>query len=435
MTSARPEREYASRTAHPLRIAICLQDLGALHDMLATGHAVDGTYVVQGYIADRLQRRGHAVTFVAPRGLDDVECGPDPDRPSPVRRTWTATPWFNVASRAAWRAQRLVGVPYLNLFSNYRLLDACLQCLPGHDVVYERNAMYSVGVARACERIGIPYVMFFEADQLVELEYAGRPVTGLLRWRAERILRANLALAARVICVSDAARAQLIARWGVDASKVVVCPNGVDTDRFRPAADRGAGVRSSLGLGTEPLIAFVGSFCDWHDVPTLLDAFVLVRARRPEARLVLVGDGPTRPAMEARALELDLASVTRFTGLVGHAEVPAIIAAADVAVAPYPVLDRELWHSPLKVYEYLAAGTAVVASGTGQVAQAVRDERNGLLVPPGDARALSASLVRLIDDPGLRRQLGRQARQDAVTRHSWDHYVEHLESVFAEAMR
>ena len=403
-----------ARAARPLKVAVCLEELAALSDMLVNGRAADGTYVVQGYIAAGLQRRGHDVTFLAPRGLDEVECGSDPSRPGPAPRTWSAGRWFKTTSRVTWRLQRLAGVPYLNVFSNYRLLDACLQCLPGHDVVYERNSLYHVGVAQACQRLRLPYVMFFEADQLFELEYAGRPITGLLRWRAERMLRFNLDTAACVICVSEAARRQLIDRWPVPEQKVVVCPNGVDVERFHPSPDLRARARTSLGIGNRPLLVFVGNFFDWHDVPTMLEAFAQLLRTRPDAQLLLVGDGPTRQAMEQRAADLGVAHATRFAGLVGHAEIPALVAAADVALAPYPALDRDLWHSPLKLYEYLASGTAVVASRTGQVGDVVQDDRNGVLVPPGDAGALAAATIRLIDDPALRRRLGRQAREDAV---------------------
>jgi glycosyltransferase involved in cell wall biosynthesis len=422
------------QATRPRKVAICLQDLAALHDMLARGHAVDGTYVVQGYVAAGLARRGHDITFIAPRGLAEVEYGRDPGRPVPAPRTWSSAPWFDLASRIAWKGQQLAGIPYLNVFTNYRLLDACLRCLPGHDVVYERNALYSAAVARACGRLRLPYVMFFEADQLLELDYAGRPVAGLLRSRAEQLLRENLALATSIIVVSEPAKRHLLARWPVDAAKVVVCPNGVDTGLFRPNPDARVRVRASLGLRSEPLLLFTGSFFDWHDVPTLLEALARVSVSHPDTILVLVGDGPTRTAMEERAHALGLSHAVRFTGLIGHRAVPDMIAAADIAVAPYPTLDRELWHSPLKLYEYMAAGATVVASRSGQVAQVLRDGRNGLLVPPGDPGALALALVRALDDGALRTKLGRQAREDAVTQHSWDGYVARLEDVFADAI-
>jgi glycosyltransferase involved in cell wall biosynthesis len=93
-------------------------------------------------------------------------------------------------------------------------------------------------------------------------------------------------------------------------------------------------------------------------------------------------------------------------------------------------MTHELWLSPLKLFEYMATGAAVVASGVGQVADVLQDGSNGLLVPPGDASAMAAAVRRLIDDAPLRSRLGRQAREDAVRKHSWEQYLSRLERLY-----
>ena len=130
--------------------------------------------------------------------------------------------------------------------------------------------------------------------------------------------------------------------------------------------------------------------------------------------------------MQRLRRELGIEHAVRFAGFVAHNEIPQVISAADIAVAPYPSLDRELWLSPMKLYEYMACGTAVVASAVGQVAEAVRDGENGLLVPPKDAAALAAAITRLVGAPALRLQLADRARRDAVEKHSWDRYLSRL---------
>ncbi|GAB4544492.1 MAG: hypothetical protein Kow0063_38190 [Anaerolineae bacterium] len=413
-----------------LRIAFCLPEVEWLRQVAGAG-LPEAAYIQQGCIAAGLQARGHDLTFVAPQGLDQVVCTKDPERLRVVPRTWSASRWFDLASRVSWRVQQWLRVPYLNVFSNYRRFDACLQCLPGHDLVYERNSLFSAGVAMACQRLKLPYVVFFDADQILELDFMGKPITGLLRWRASQLLRYNLKAADCVICVSDPARLHLMSTWGVPAEKIAVFPNGVDVQRFRPRPEASAEVRASLGVDSHPLVVFVGSFYHWHDVATLLDAFSLVLEAHPEARLVLVGDGSQRETMMKRAADIGLGDTVQFTGLVGHEEVPRLMAAADVAVAPYPAMERDLWLSPMKLFEYMASGVAVVASHVGQLADVIQDGGNGLLVPPGDAPAMAAALKRLLNDPALRLRLGQQARQDAVEKHSWAHYVSRLERVYA----
>jgi glycosyltransferase involved in cell wall biosynthesis len=104
--------------------------------------------------------------------------------------------------------------------------------------------------------------------------------------------------------------------------------------------------------------------------------------------------------------------------------------AADIAVVPVPVMKQTMWLSPMKLFEYMASGKAVVASAMGQIANVVKDNENGLLVPAGDAEAMASAINRLIADPNLRSRLGQQARETAVNNHSWEQYFSKLETVF-----
>jgi glycosyltransferase involved in cell wall biosynthesis len=393
----------------------------------------DAAHIQQKYIADGLRARGHTVTWLAPRGLEEI-CLSDLTETQTAPRTWTARRWFDLLAKAAWKLQRLLGVPYLNFFSNLRRYDACLQALPGCDLVFERNSLYNAGVAMACRTLRLPYVMFFDADQIAELDYMGKPLTGWLRWRARQLLRFNLKTARRVVCVSDAAKRHLMRTWNVAADKLIVLPNAVDVNRFQPDPNLGAQTRASLSLtADQPLLVFAGSFYQWHDVATLLRAFALVRQQHPAARLLLVGDGAERGRMMSLAQQLGLGEAAHFTGFVSHAQVVRYINAADIAVVPVPKMEREMWLSPMKLFEYMASGKAVVASALGQILDVVRDGENGLLVPPGDEAALAQAVSRLITEMPLRERLGWQAREDAVRFHSWEQYLSRLEAVFVDA--
>jgi glycosyltransferase involved in cell wall biosynthesis len=135
--------------------------------------------------------------------------------------------------------------------------------------------------------------------------------------------------------------------------------------------------------------------------------------------------------MSQRCWMDSLGDAVRFTGLVVHNEVARLMAAADVAVAPYPDIKQEIWLSPMKLFEYMASGTAVIASEVGQLAEVIHDGGNGVLVPPGNVPAMADALQRLIGEPSLRSRLGQRAREDAVRRHSWERYLSRLERVFA----
>lgn len=394
------------------------------------GEPAEATYIIQRYIAQGLEARGHQLSFLVPVYHQQIICSNNLLEPKLAMQTWSASSWFNFARKASWSLQKLVGIPYLNVFSDLCLMDAALHCLPGHNLVYERNGMYKSGIAMACKRLGIPFVLYFEADDILEHDIMGKPITGLLRWRARQTINYNLTRADCIICVSEPGKTHLIDHWGIPAEKIVVFPNVADTTRFKPDPDARARVREKLGYQDEPLIIFVGNFYQWHDVPTLLEAFARVIAEYPSARLILVGDGERRQAMMQLADQLGLGQVTRFTGMVTHEEVPNYLAAADIGIVPYPPMDTDLWLSPLKLYEYMASGLVVVASDIGQLNKTITDGVNGLLVPPGDAVGMAEAIIRLLLNKELRTQLGAHARNDAVQKHSWDEYINRLESLF-----
>jgi glycosyltransferase involved in cell wall biosynthesis len=138
--------------------------------------------------------------------------------------------------------------------------------------------------------------------------------------------------------------------------------------------------------------------------------------------------------VEQKIAELGLESAVIITGLAPQARVPQMLAAADIAVLPYPSLPRELWFSPLKLYEYMATGKAIVASRAGQIAEVIEDGHNGVLVTSGDVSELARALIGLLKNPAERARLGHNAHRQAVERHSWDQYVRRLEDLYLNVL-
>lgn len=417
-----------------LRIAFCPPEFYPLQKAMQ-GEPTNATYLLQSHIAKRLLSRGHELTFIAQRDLGENVCTKDLENPEPASLTWSNSLPFKLFQKLVWRVQQLFGIPYLNIFTNLRLYDACLQCLPGHNVVYERNGLFRNGIAMACKQLKMPYVLFVEADEILEHDYMEKPITGLLRKSAKRQFRYNLETANCIICVSEQLKSHLVRKWQIPAQKILVFSNCVDIEQFRPDSDISGQVRKSLGINNDPLILFVGNFYEWHDVSTLLDAFSRVINKYPDARLVLVGDGTLRETMEQRAIELNVSHAVQFTGRIPHADVPGYMASADIAIVPYPKMDQKNWLSPLKLFEYMASAKPIVASAVGQVVDIIQNEENGLLVPPDDVSQMGDAIMRLIADKDLRIQLGQQARKDAIQHHSWEEYLLRLEKVFTDVIR
>ncbi|MFP3461370.1 glycosyltransferase family 4 protein [Arthrobacter globiformis] len=282
----------------------------------------------------------------------------------------------------------------------------------GCDVVYERYSLFSPALAMVtfAGALRIPAVLEVNAPLIEEQrQYRELHDAGL----AERMLRTNAAAATVVACVSEPA-----VRWvegRVPGARTVLAPNGVNTERITP--------RRPVRLHADALtVAFVGTLKPWHGVGHLLQgvAQANIRSAGPTWRAKIIGDGPCRQELEWTAEQLGVDA--EFTGAVVPDSVPGLLHECDAAAAPYPAPEpgRDDYFSPLKVYEYLAAGLPVIASSVGQIPSILQHERTGLLVKPADPGAIAAALGRLGADAALRDRLGTRARAAAVGLYSWD---------------
>jgi glycosyltransferase involved in cell wall biosynthesis len=263
----------------------------------------------------------------------------------------------------------------------------------GAAALYERIALHSAAGSAAAHRLGIPHLVELNAPLLAEAaRYRTLPKAEL----ADLLERSVLRGADLVLAVSGP-----LARYarGRGARSVAVCPNGVDVDRFAPPP---------MPTVRAPSVVFTGTLRPWHGVETLADAWDLLGAAAPP--LTVVGDGPGRARLEAAG--------ARVTGALPHAEVPAALARAEIGIAPYAA-DAPPYFSPLKLFEYLAAGLAVVAAEIPGVTELV-DERTAVLVPPGDPEALARAVAWLVADRRRLVRLGRAGRALAE-QHTWAH--------------
>jgi ATP-binding cassette subfamily B protein len=308
----------------------------------------------------------------------------------------------------AWREQAALN-------ANEHLHRALAAAGP-FDFIYERYSLWSYAGMEFARAAGIPGLLEVNAP-LIEEQAQHRSLVNQVEARgvARRVFGAATAL----LAVSSEV-AHYLNRFPEALGHVHVLPNGVDPQRFAanlaPARPRAPGTYT---------IGFVGTLKAWHGVDVLVDAFTLLQKNDPGLRLLIVGDGPGRESLTATLATRGLLEVAHFTGAVDPSAIPSWLRSMDVAVAPYPQLDN-FYFSPLKVYEYMAAGLPVVASQIGQLATLIDDGVNGLLCPAGDASALAAALARLRADPALAARLGRNARQTISEQHTWDQVAQRI---------
>ena len=295
-------------------------------------------------------------------------------------------------------------------------LRAALEHAGPFDLVYERYALWSLAAMGYARDTGIPGLLEVNAP-LVDEQAQHRKLAD--RAGAVSVSERTFGMATHLIAVSLEV-ADYLRGFAGTSERIHVVPNGVDPDRF--PQDVVPTLGAAPGIFT---IGFVGSLRPWHGLSVLVEAFAQLYHANEATRLIVVGDGPERPKLESDLSARALCDAVQLVGQVEHSEVPGLLASLDVAVAPYPRLPH-FYFSPLKVYEYMAAGRAVVASGIGQLRQLIEPEVNGLLCPPGDAAAHAAALERLRRDPQLARRLGQAARTTIQQHHSWNTVVRRL---------
>jgi sugar transferase (PEP-CTERM/EpsH1 system associated) len=230
--------------------------------------------------------------------------------------------------------------------------------------------------------------------------------------RRNRVRRLLAPFVTRFITVSDDLRRWLVQEVGVPAGKVVTICNGVDTERFSPR-DR-IGARAAVGLPLErSLIGTVGRLDPVKDQVGLVRAFVRVRTQKERAVLVITGDGPCRGELAELITELGLGD--RALLLRERNDIPTVLAALDLFVLPS--IAEGISNTLL---EAMATGLPIVATRVGGNPELVEDGASGTLVPRRDVQALASGMARYLNDEGLRRLHGQEARRRAVEHFSLD---------------
>ncbi len=287
----------------------------------------------------------------------------------------------------------------------------------GAEAIYERYALFGTAGGRLARRLGLPHILEVNAPLCDEQEGHRQLHHRQLARRIEgRVLRR----ADRVYVVSEPL-AEWARRQGVAAGRLRILPNGVDAQRFAPDRRAAWTLRRRLGIAPDCcVVGFCGSLKPWHDLDTLLAGYAEARRRLPSRpmALLVVGAGPRAEFLFDEARRLGIQDEIHLSGGLPHAEVPAWLAAMDLAVAPYPA-GGSGYFSPLKLFEYMAAERAVLASVPGQAEQVLVDGFSGRLYPAGDARALGRELAHLAQRPALRARYGRAARAAVLREHTW----------------
>jgi len=337
----------------------------------------DGQSVHIDEMIAALERQGVRIVMVEPQRVDAMK---------PAREKQLLPKWL----------YEILEFGYSGL-EFFKLAAAILREKP--DAIYERANIYMLSGIWAARLFSLPLLLEVNAPLAEERgKFGGLAMPGFARWTEEAAWRG----ASYVLPVTQVL-AGYIERAGVASSRIVVTSNGVDVERFR-VIDPGARPALPPQFGPGPVLGFVGYVRAWHGLPQVVDLLAEDRALA-QATLLVVGDGPGRAALEERAKKLGVQDRVLVTGVVGRDGLTGYISSFDIALQP----EVTAYASPLKLFEYMALGRAIIAPDASNIREILTHEADALLFEPENPASLADAIRRLVSDQELRTRLGSAA--------------------------
>jgi glycosyltransferase involved in cell wall biosynthesis len=296
--------------------------------------------------------------------------------------------------------------------------------------------LYLVGAGlRAGRRLGVPVVADLHENWVEALKhyawsnrYPGKLVVNIPRW--ERTERRWVRAADRLVVVIEEAAARYAA-MGVPRDRITVVPNTVHLGAFR-----GFEIEKALvdRLRSPLTLVYTGGIDAHRGLETVVDAMPAILRDEPEARLVIVGDGRTKPELEDRAAALGLGERVSFEGWQPQARLKSYIAAADVCLVPHLKTVHTDATIPHKLFHYMFMRKPVVVTDCRPLERIVEGTAAGLVYPSGDAEALTEAVLQLHRNSQARAEMGEQGHRAVVEQYHWDATVQGLVAMYDDLL-
>ena len=310
-----------------------------------------------------------------------------------------------------------------------RAVLAHLTLHPDYDVVHYRNIWDGLAVAHNRKRFD--YKTLFEVNGLPSIElkyhYPGLDSNLLAKIKEQEI--ATLHLSDTIICPSNVTR-DYIASLGLDRKRIAVIPNGVSPSDFFPSPLPGR-------EGRVPVLLYIGTLADWQGLDVVIKALPRILEKHPvQLRVVGRGRSRQRKLLAKQIRKLGVMDNVTVQPAVPHHEVPALIAEADICLAPLGLNDRNVTQGacPIKVLEYMASSRPMVASNMPIVRELVREDVDALLFSPDDPEDLARQVLTLLQDYDLSRRLADSATERALTKFTWHAAQKKLVKVYSKLL-
>lgn len=342
------------------------------------------------------RRQGHDVIVVAPERAQNAGFGDDGGLISRIK---------SLLPGAVYEMLEL----FYSVPAYLRLKRAYLAHRP--DILYERYNLLFLAGYWLKRRFGLPYILEVNAPLAHErAAFGGLKLRRIADW-SERVVWRG---ADKALPVTDIL-ADFLRRSGVAENRIEVIHNGINRQRFPEHLDSSA-IRRELGLDGKLVLGFTGFIRSWHGLTHVVDLMAAMKDRS-DLHLVVIGDGPAKAELEEHARKTGMQDRVTLLGLLPRDKVANYIAAFDIALQPR-VVD---YASPLKLFEYMGLGRAIVAPDQPNIREILTDGEDALLFDPDDPASFRNAIERLCRDEALRLGLGRAASRTIESKgFTWD---------------
>lgn len=296
-------------------------------------------------------------------------------------------------------------------------------------LIYERYSLFGTAGCMFAKSINLPFVLEVNAPLVLEASRYRQLSQMPLARSVEKYL---FTYADHIISVSERLRDYIVGV--VPEARVTVVPNGVSLENFEGETDVTSWRNKLTGRPDEDfVIGFVGSVKPWHGVDLLMETTAQLVKTDSTYSMCVVGNGDKdyESQLHTQCNKLHLSDNVTFTGAVAFEDVSHVLKSMDVLVAPYPDL-ANFYFSPLKLFEYMAAGKPIIASDIGQITNLLEHEKTALLVPPGNPEAMADAICRLRNDANLSRSLSMNALIEVRSNHTWRRRLDTVVGIFNE---
>ncbi len=393
---------------------------------------IKGASVHMRSLARGFHREGDELTIVSPR-LDLPDGRPSDLNVVELRLTEAEQVVLKELRGAEKFLQKKNRVPneVRSLLYNRHLATYLRQRLASQpvDFILERYSLFSYAGLQVAREFGVPFLLEVNAILTREQE----AMRGLhLKDVALAIEDQLFRQADRILTVSDWLKEYITSR-GVPSERIRVLPNGIDPELFPQDEQQRRQFRQQLGGDEHFLVGFSGSLKSWHGMELLIEVLPELIEQIPKVKTVIIGDGPMGESLRQLTRQLGVDDRVVFTGRVEHEAIGSYLAALDVAVAPYRKR-TDFYFSPIKIFEYMAAGVPIVTTPQGQISRILTDGKTGLFFPAEDRQQFIRQIVRLYREPDLRHKLAQNARNLVMQRYTWQQNVRQIKRLVEELL-